>query len=104
MERALRRWSRKNHEARIPAGEHHRAVLRQRRPSAGSFAVEHEVTNCAPVSQANQAAGEDVVGAKAETNGTRATAEVNASDLGLEVSDEHVLFSPTDSTGDVPSG
>src|ERR1700687_4143163 len=74
--------NRKNHEARIPAGQRWAPVLRQRRPSAGSFALEHAVTNCVPVSQDHQAAGKNDAGTKAETDGSGATAEeVSASGL-----------------------
>src|SRR5271163_4192524 len=67
-----------NHETGIPASESHRTILRQRCPSPRSFALGHAVTDCVPVSQINQAAGKDDDGAKTETVGTGATAEVNA--------------------------
>src|SRR5580700_4526892 len=74
---AVWRRDRKNHEARIPAGKSHGAVLWQCRPSSRSFALEHEAANFVSVSQVNQTATEDVDGAKAKAVGTGA-AEVNA--------------------------
>ena len=87
--RADRRWSvgstvwrriRKNPEAGVSASELERAVLRKRGPSAGAIAVGHEVTTGVPVSEAVQGRGEEVVRAKAETDGAAAAAaeEVNA--------------------------
>ena len=63
------------HEARIPASEYQCAILWQRRPSARSFALEHAVAACVPVSQAEQGAGEDASAAKTETHDTAAAAE-----------------------------
>jgi hypothetical protein len=74
---AIRWRSGTNHEAGIPAGEHHRAVLWQRRPFTGNITVGHAVTVCAAVSKAKQGAGEGVAGAKTETDESGATTEVN---------------------------
>jgi hypothetical protein len=43
--------------------------------------LEYAIPNCVPVSQVNQAATKDDDGAEAETDGSRATAEMNLSDL-----------------------
>ena len=77
MDGAIRWRSGTNHEAGIPAGEHHRAVLWQRRPPTGNITVGHAVTVCAAVSKAKQGAGEGVAGAKTETDESGATTEVN---------------------------
>src|SRR5208282_749738 len=72
------RWRRrKNHETWISAGEHQRSGLWQCRPCSWSFVLERSGIICITVSQVNQAAAEDDAGAKTETDGSAAAAEVN---------------------------
>jgi len=72
---ALGRRCGKNHEARIPAGKHHRSVLRQPYPSREYCAVGRAVTVCVALPQTQQGAREDVAGAKTETDESGATTE-----------------------------
>src|ERR1700675_969762 len=82
LDGSLRRGRRKNHEARIPAGEHHRAVLRKCCSSAGSFAMGPAVTVCVAVSQTDQGAREGVTGAKTEADESGAAAKAVNANIG----------------------
>ena len=57
---------RKNHEARIPAGEPFCTVLLQRRASYWRFLVERKISGDADLFQAKPGDGEDDAEAKAE--------------------------------------
>lgn len=65
-----------NYEARIPTGESHRTVLRQRRSSPRCLALGDAITNCVLVSKVEQRATENVTAAKVEANGSGRTAEM----------------------------